>query len=132
MCFYLHFPDQLNFTKNVTYDLLASTRRLFYPHHLGRMWSKMQFIWVNFRALYLKIEPCIVFVVCLCSQRWARLEDFPLPDFNSPLKSILAYLEQISVASKSDKQKLKKNKIKKGPLLIFIPFPFHLSFPPPL
>ena len=47
----------------------------------------------------------------VCSQRWARLENFP-------------FLDQ--------KWKGKKKKKKKGPLLIFIPFPIHFSFPPPL
>ena len=58
----------------------------------------------------------------VCTQRWARLENFPFPDF--PRRNfILIDPKQISVVSKSD-----KHREKKGPLLIFIPFPFHLKF----
>ena len=44
----------------------------------------------------------------VCSQRWARLENFPFPDFFPIEISILAHPKQISVVSKSDKKKKKK------------------------
>ena len=59
----------------------------------------------------------------MCSQRWARLENFP-PKF----PFILIHPKQISVVSKSDKQKKKKERKKKGPLLISIPSLLHFKF----
>ena len=55
----------------------------------------------------------------VCSQRWTMLENLPFPDFFPVEIFILVNPKQISGVSISDK---------KGPLLIFIPFPFHSKF----
>ena len=44
----------------------------------------------------------------LCSQRWARFEKFPFPNFFPVEISILVHPKQTWVISKSDKQKQNK------------------------
>ena len=59
----------------------------------------------------------------VCSQRWARLENFPFPGF-FPHRSFHFGTPQTNSIGFRKWQARKK----KGPLLIFIPFPFHCKF----
>ena len=67
----------------------------------------------------------------VCSQMWVRLENFPFPDFSPVEIFILVHPKQISLVSKSNKQKRKKSRLYPRLLLQF-PFLLFLSSPFPL